>query len=513
MKHESIFSSIILERGYDYYMNDRVNIINYNKSSLEANVSGYDLYHVYVKFDGQSIKYMKCTCPYYYDNHSCKHIVAALYEYENLPQRDYDLSLVDRLDEDDLRKYLKIILENNANLRESFMVKFASTLDIGPMISYIEKTFHKYDYIDDYTYDDFLEEIDQVQTYIKTLYDKGQHQDMLEVFKSFVNTLGNIDDHTSMSTPDNFYCILQVLEKESSIRSEILSYCYTVYKESLFYYSYEIKDWFINFLDEPVYNELFLKELEDELQHEIASGRYYSSTIFNRDSLYEKFGKSYQERLDALSTFEDNSLVYNRIIEMRLEEEDYHGLEAYIMNAPKNYYTFNYLKQYYLAIDDKDKLIQLYLDNLNVKISISYYQELKALYNDEQWQVGKTIIISMLSDWNQIDYVYSSENMITELLNYVLENKSFSALHKHQDQLKSDFNDILLDFYRIGEKKDITQLRSRGQYANYLSNFHKLFELEGGQDLFSELSSFWKSKYSTRKAFIDELNKFESMHI
>ena len=77
---QNLFSSIVLKRGYDCYLEGSVDDIEETEDGFEAIVHGSREYTVAIGFDGDGIAYMECTCPYAKDGSSCKHEAAMLYE-------------------------------------------------------------------------------------------------------------------------------------------------------------------------------------------------------------------------------------------------------------------------------------------------------------------------------------------------------------------------------------------------------------------------------------------------
>lgn len=76
---EKQFKKVIVQRGYDYYMNNQViDIMQIDTSNWRAEVEGTEPYTVDVTFNAQGdITYANCDCPY---DDDCKHIAAVLYE-------------------------------------------------------------------------------------------------------------------------------------------------------------------------------------------------------------------------------------------------------------------------------------------------------------------------------------------------------------------------------------------------------------------------------------------------
>ncbi|MGB0948930.1 MAG: SWIM zinc finger family protein [Marinirhabdus sp.] len=77
---ENIIDPKILDRGFDYYENERIEEINQiEKAEFSATVIGPEEYTVYLKLSSDlEIHAHSCDCPYDWGNY-CKHEVAVLY--------------------------------------------------------------------------------------------------------------------------------------------------------------------------------------------------------------------------------------------------------------------------------------------------------------------------------------------------------------------------------------------------------------------------------------------------
>jgi hypothetical protein len=141
------FTSIILERGYDYYADGHVTTIRKTDDGYIGIVSGTEDYSVDLRFtshNGSETLQMDCSCPYADDGSYCKHMAAMLYAIEkqdrisggehNETEKNLATSresgksiqeVVDELAPDIVRKELISILESDRNLSASFLMKYA----------------------------------------------------------------------------------------------------------------------------------------------------------------------------------------------------------------------------------------------------------------------------------------------------------------------------------------------------------------------------------------------------
>lgn len=61
MEWETYFQKRILDRGYDYYSDERVEDLRINSNRIKAVVNGTDFYHVEIKLNGNKIIGMSCV--------------------------------------------------------------------------------------------------------------------------------------------------------------------------------------------------------------------------------------------------------------------------------------------------------------------------------------------------------------------------------------------------------------------------------------------------------------------
>lgn len=155
MEWETYFQKRILDRGYDYYFDDRVEDLRINSNRIKAVVNGTDFYHVEIKLNGNQIIGMSCDCPYALDGHNCKHMAAVLYEWQlRVTRPEIDSSqLVEDASEEDVRSFLIQVLDDNPNLVESFKHYTQNEISLDTMIDDLEGVCDSYS--DGYHYIDY----------------------------------------------------------------------------------------------------------------------------------------------------------------------------------------------------------------------------------------------------------------------------------------------------------------------------------------------------------------------
>ena len=123
---KSLFRNIILERGYDYYMQGLVEDYQEDNGVINATVCGSEDYEVDITLINGKLYDAYCSCPYAEDGNYCKHMASVMYEYEENQERSVNTQsvhvnqtveeVVSAADEQYIRDFLINILNENALL-------------------------------------------------------------------------------------------------------------------------------------------------------------------------------------------------------------------------------------------------------------------------------------------------------------------------------------------------------------------------------------------------------------
>lgn len=151
---ESFFDPVILERGLEYYQDQRVSHLQKVDQGLWlASVHGQHDYTVTIRTHRSVIKSWECDCPFEYGS-VCKHVVAVLHEMAEeqtlkkmtedqgpsarnsqspAPKRksrqDHIEEIFEKAGIDELQKFLRMQLGRNKEVRYEFLSYFADLID------------------------------------------------------------------------------------------------------------------------------------------------------------------------------------------------------------------------------------------------------------------------------------------------------------------------------------------------------------------------------------------------
>ncbi len=126
MKWKHLFEYNILDRGMDYFDDDRVTVREISENRILATVEGSEDYDVRIRLADGEIANLSCDCPYAVGGSKCKHMAAVLYaaarKYETIPPSTGDAEALPKaiaaLPREMIETLLLELAENNDKLRE-----------------------------------------------------------------------------------------------------------------------------------------------------------------------------------------------------------------------------------------------------------------------------------------------------------------------------------------------------------------------------------------------------------
>ena len=140
LKWKNWFEPHILERGYDYYCDDRVEVLKVTDDCIEARVNGTEDYRVEISLSFGEVEDMYCSCPYAEDDRNCKHMAAVLYQwtegsddfddfddFDGTPERGSSLGRFQIYEEYDKKKEAVKALINDAD-KETLSAMISRTI-------------------------------------------------------------------------------------------------------------------------------------------------------------------------------------------------------------------------------------------------------------------------------------------------------------------------------------------------------------------------------------------------
>ena len=560
MNWKKLFENLILDRGYDYYMNGAVEDISFEDDVITATVTGSKEYEVEITVSNGQVTEMYCSCPYAAGGKNCKHMAAVLYEwlakYENETQ-DYTIEsalfdpiydtgdnrkrmsaieiLIDTADEEDIKTFLMSVIKDDEKLLRLFYNTFSKQTtsgNIGVYIRQVDDIVHSYGGFIDYNEaDNFVSDLEDIlDTAAYRLLENDNCMDAFELTNYIFETIGKVEIDDSNGE------IGYIADKVSQVWADIISYVPMDEKRKMF-------DWFVACLNNTDM-ELLEEYVENIILAEFKEKEYLQSKLKFIENMIEKsklieyrysrdysIGKWAVRYLDLLKEtgvsdrklkneckkYWDNSQVRRFYIDICLDNKDYDSAlkvldESILLDKQYRGLVSEYnmkKKTIYLLIGNK----VAYVEQL-WKILVDYndgnpelFKELKQQYTEEEWNIQREKLFTKLINSIHIAEYYKEEKQYYRLLIYVTNYPGLHKLKEYEDVLKKDYTPQILDKYCSELNKMATEASNRNEYKKLVSQLQRMKQFEGGPKQVEQIVSEWGTKYKHRPAMKDELGK------
>lgn len=549
---EELFEEKILERGYNYYLEDSVHEVTKNGNYYEGLVYGTEIYEVQVKINRNgNVEDMDCDCPYAEEN-NCKHMAAFLYYLENEGQVEskkitrntdnYD-KIVSRISENEIKEFVIEKLYENSDFQNEFRSYFVQYFEKTPKRVYerrISQSVYQaigrkgfIEYNETYKFSNSM--YDYIQE-ANNLIKNKEYQVPFWIASLILEELPDlpIDDSDGTTSYVESECI-EVIEKilqkckNNEIKVEIFNWIIeSIKNDSLGDYSDGVEKILDEYFTENKFINERLKIINGKIQELKQEKDYYSE--YNLENLIKtKIALLYQLEMDedALKTIEDN-IYYVPIRRMLIDIERKKGnidrvekllKEGMEVALKRNHYgTVTYYIEELLSIYENQKQKEKYKNLVKETLlkynrgSFKYYKKLKELYPKEQWKSkGDSIIKELESDGegyhrDDLRQIYIEEQYYDKLFKSVMTTPLYEIVVQYEKYLKRDYEQQLLKEYQkiVNEKSKFTGKRNYEEIRKILQHMKTL---KNGKALVGKMIEEYKIKYANRRLMIEELNK------
>ena len=548
MEWEHLFREIILERGYEYYLEGAVVNEHISKNSISATVSGNDDYDVEIIFNNDKIIGMYCSCPYAADGHNCKHMAAVLYTYQEHIEYESSINnhisnnsstldeIIKKASDKQVRDFLFNVLKDDDKLLSRFKILVdKSQIDIKQYKKQINKTIKSFlgrDYfisyhqagnfimaMEEYLYED-----------IYMMIDAGNYLDAFELTSYLFLSVSNVE-----------------MDDSDGGLGMLASECYQVWNKILDQANEQIEakiyQWFINHLDGSVidYMEEYLEEI---LMEQFKSEKYLKDKLLyteNKVILEKQKPESWTTNynvekwaLNHIKIMEELKFSFDDIDKYCKENWKYSRIREYYISTCINKKQYNQaikvlkeslkldadklglVKEHSLKLKELYKLTknnEAYKQQLWQLVTkdnpgdLNNFNELKSLYSKEEWQNVREKIFVALPKYSYIDHLYKEEKLYDRLLDYVLKSPGLNYVFKYENILKDDYSQELLQKYTDELNKMVTYTANRKKYKEWVMILRKMTKLKDGDKAVQDIVKNWKIMYSKRKAMMEELER------
>ena len=193
MSWQDSFQAKTLEKGYRYFDYDQISDYSHNEDELKAIVHGTQDYHV--KININHLKESTCSCGKEY----CKHMAGVLYCLEEENQEAYIDSMVEALDEKQVKELMKYILKRFPNVYDS--VFDSDDNDSEALYQIIES-------------DEDFEDLDDYLDSLSDLINLGFYE---QVFDKLCQILSKVNKDPELNEDEAYHLVFCCLELINSI--------------------------------------------------------------------------------------------------------------------------------------------------------------------------------------------------------------------------------------------------------------------------------------------------------
>ena len=556
-----LFAAHILERGYRYYQDGAVTILNTEDDWVHAEVEGSELYEVDIELNGAIVEDMTCTCPYAEDGNNCKHMAAVLYALERgglLPDYSADEKLkshrnsakqdkptaiqssieqlVQHAEERVVRSFLTVVLEQDkrlAGLFQQILNDSGTNVNQELYRAKAERIFDTYMDYDGYmNYHEAWEFSIELTAFLDNDVARlMRNQSYSAVWEFTVYIFEEVaqqemDDSAGglQMIADSCMALWDALAQQSgnSLKQKMYRWCIDWLQESDYEYfddvvrdfwktGFQEKDFLQQKLDFALQQLNRAEQQKDgwrkEYQTEQWLQEYFELLQETEDDaeqlqvLYEQYWK-----LPMVRAFYVNACMKNRNY-ANAEKALKDGL---ILDVNKRGLIQEHqlkLKEIYQNTGRREEYLQILWD-LNTRylpVDLAVFRELKKQYSAEEWLVKREKLFRMLPSNADMARLYKEEKLYDKLLCEVTKASGLSLLQLYEKDLKKRYPIEILHKYT-------EELQQMAQYASERKRYRELVELlrqmktiEGGTAVVEQIATDWRVQYKRRPAMMEEL--------
>ena len=547
MNWKELFDEDRLDRGFQYYIENRVYNVIITEDSITSKVEGSrsNVYDVKINFNKNNIDSLYCTCPYSYADFNCKHMVATLYKLEEIRNnkistifKNYDdetlfRELIDTVDETQLRRFIYDKFKEDNQFKEEFINKFQEEFtpeDFDNYENMLENIFD-IDVVELYNENGFFQEA-PFQKYlenflndkIRILYKNQEYSYVLQLLYIIYENISEKTNVIQYIQIDDIlkecnYYMEKLIDVQDSIENEEI-FNYLINK---IHYDYNSKttSYLIQLCLNKFNSKVHLKQLDltiDEIidEHKLIPEdilltkyelmKLLDYTLSDQKSFLED-NKSEEKIMKILINSEIDNKNFEKAIEYLNQNKDIHGKTYSLENTLL-------LLSLYQSINDKENAInelKTIIYDFNVK-DMYFINQLKELSDEKQWNSEKKDLIKYYKENYSFDFlneIYVEEKDFENLYLNIINNCQITALEKYREYYEEKYNDDILKKYKEIILNEAKTSKTVSGYSVILNYMDIMMTYKNSSEVVNSLISILRNKYKERKLFMKKLEEFE----
>lgn len=550
MNWKELFDEDRLDRGYNYYITDKVYDVVLTDDSITSKVEGSksNIYEVKITFNEDKIDSLYCTCPYCYADFNCKHMVATLYKKEEIEHNTRNNILDDNfneltlfsdiiknIDETKLKRYIYDKFSDDNEFMEEFISKFQEDFTPEDFYNYesmLDNIFN-IDIVQLYNENGFYQEA-PFNRYIKSfiddkislLYKKEEYSYVLQLLYIIYENISQKADVKQYIELDiilsscNYY-LEKIIEKQSdSDNEEVLNY---LLNKISYDYNEDVTPYFIEICISNFTKTQYLQQLDHVLDNLIEKNNSSSSVLLNKYKLMKLLDYPIVNQEKFLTEHKSNDKIMNLMVEeqiskqnidnaisLLLESKEIHG-DTYSLET--NILLFELYKVNNDKVNAIDELKNILYD-YNIK-DISYIEELKKLTTSDEWVNEKAELIEFYEEtyaYEFLNQLYLFEEDYENLFNNIISNCRIEIIEEYKKYIEDKHSVEILDIYKKLILKEAMNSKNVSGYSLIIHYLNIMIGYKNSSEIVKNIIATLKNKYKQRKLFMEKLEEFEILN-
>ena len=546
MDWKELFDETRLDRGYNYYIEDRVYDILLTDNTITSKVEGSksNIYEVKIEYDKDNIKSLYCTCPYAYADFNCKHMVATLYKKEEITSNkektisdeNYDNTIhfneiLKNLDEIKLKRYIYDEFKDDEEFIEKFVNKFQIEFTPEDLDNYenILNNIFNIDLVELYNENGFYQESpfqryleNFINNKINLLYKNREYDYVLQLLYMIYSNISekiSVEDYLNVDSilkSCNYYMQKVIDESDNIQKDEIFNYMISNIK---YEYSPIVSNYLIQLCTKNYNTKEYLQQINEVLDILISDKTKKNETLVLQK--YELMKKMNYPQKQTKQFLMDNK-SYPEILKILIKEEISEknidkAIELLNQNLSKNSSLHSLedtllLLELYKYNDDKEntiKTLKTVLYEFNIQ-DLSYIQELKELYEKNEWVTERNELIQFYEDNYSFEFLnklYVEEELYYELFINLKENCHIDSIEEYRKYIEKNYTPEILKIYYNLVLNDAKSAKNISAYTVIIRYIYTMLTYQDSQTIVKKLLDVLENKYKDRKLFMERLDE------
>ena len=545
---EKHFEPHILNRGWDYYDDELVEIEHMDERFILASVEGTETYTVEIALDNGHVSEMTCDCPYAADGNNCKHMAAVLFAADDeewnqktvteqiISQGRNDqksreetcMRLIASLPEEQVRSLLADFAKEHYDIMERILLKEKKAVDLRTKSQWkkdIERItreasdrsgFIDYRHAVDY----MVELCSYLRKQIAPLLENRLIMDAFDLvglvfIEAFSVDLDDDGELNTISAECREYWEELITSPEADqpkmldwFREQIARFAKDAGEEDLWQVVFDC------FTDPGL-----LPVILDMLDERIRSASKYALPEFigQRIGLMERMNASETEISVYRMRFWEYPFMRMQELD-RLEEEKKWDealellCECEKMDAGETYLLDGYSRRRIRILKETGQE-QAYRKALREYVfsfpqsDMTYVLELKESVSKEQWQQLLQELFQSEKTRNIRRELQLSEGMLEQMISEIELSHNPYEIKRYEKELRKVYPERVRDILIRQQDEEMKIASTRNGYAKIIQELKHLYGYPDGRKKVKEMVETWKRIFPRRSAMLDELNK------